>query len=96
VGPEAESACSTSSSSFNKCIPLSRVLSHLKLCTCGQVSNLPFTIKIKTFQKCTIKNKEVEIMEGWCLSHLLKEEEEVEHADSASGPTKKIVRKTYF
>jgi hypothetical protein len=28
--------------------------------------------------------------------HLLKEEEEVEHADSASGPTKKNVRKTYF
>jgi hypothetical protein len=58
----------TSSSSFNKCIPLSRVLSHWKLYTCGQVSNLPFTIKIKTFQKCTIKNKEVEIMEGWCMS----------------------------
>jgi hypothetical protein len=38
-------------SSFNKCIPLSRVLSHWKLYTCGQVSNLPFTIKIKTFQK---------------------------------------------
>jgi hypothetical protein len=48
------------------------------------------TIKIKFFQKCTIKNKEVEIMEGWCMSgysfqcdntlergmHLLKEEEE--------------------
>jgi hypothetical protein len=58
----------TSSSSFNKCIPLSRVLSHWKLYTCGHVSNLPFTIKIKTFQKCTIKNKEVEIMEGWWMS----------------------------
>ena len=48
----------SSSSSFNKCIPLSRVLPHWKLYTCGQVSNFPFTIK----------NKEVEIMEGWCLS----------------------------
>ena len=48
-------------------VSLSRVLSHWKLYTCGQVSNLPFTIK-KTFQKCTIKNKEVEIMVGWCLS----------------------------
>jgi hypothetical protein len=35
---------------------------------CGQVSNLSFTIKIKTFQECTFKNKEVEIMDGWCLS----------------------------
>ena len=29
---------------------------------------LHLQLKIKTFQKCTIKNKEVEIMEGWCLS----------------------------
>ena len=37
------------SSSFNKCIPLSRVLSHWKLYTYGQVSNPPFTIKNKNF-----------------------------------------------
>jgi hypothetical protein len=29
---------------------------------------LVFNANIKTFQKCTIKNKEVEIMEGWCMS----------------------------
>jgi hypothetical protein len=31
-------------------------------------ATLHLQLKIKTFQKCTIKNKEVEIMEGWCLS----------------------------
>ena len=31
-------------------------------------ATLHLQLKIKTFQKCTIKNKEVEIMEGWCMS----------------------------
>jgi hypothetical protein len=31
-------------------------------------ATLHLQLKIKTFQKCTVKNKEVEIMEGWCLS----------------------------
>ena len=31
-------------------------------------ATLHLQFKIKTFQKCTIKNKEVEIMEGSCLS----------------------------
>ena len=31
-------------------------------------ATLHLQLKIKTFQKCTIKNKEVEIMEDWCLS----------------------------
>jgi hypothetical protein len=31
-------------------------------------ATLHLQLKIKTFQKCTNKNKEVEIMEGWCLS----------------------------
>ena len=31
-------------------------------------ATLHLQLKIKTFQKCTFKNKEVEIMEGWCLS----------------------------
>jgi hypothetical protein len=32
-------------------------------------ATLHLQLKIKTFQECTIKkNKEVEIMEGWCLA----------------------------
>ena len=46
----------TFSSSFNKCIPLSRVFSHWKLYTCGQVSNFPFTIK-KLSRNVQLKTK---------------------------------------
>jgi hypothetical protein len=37
---EELSTVTVSSSSFNKCIPLSRVLSHWKLYTCGQVNTI--------------------------------------------------------